>query len=49
MNRVAGINSLLTQTLSQEFVITPYVTTFNYKKVMFTSVTDPELWFVVNY
>ena len=49
INRVDGIRSLLQQTLSQQFVVTPNVTSFNYNKVKFTSVSDPDLWFIVNY
>ena len=49
MNRVTGIQNLMTQTLSDQFIISPYVTTFNYNKIKFTSVTDSDLWFVINY
>lgn len=48
-SRVEEIKSFMEQTLSQQFVITPYVTSFNYNKVKFTSVSDPDIWFIVNY
>ena len=49
INKVEGIRSFMEQTLSQQFAITPYMTTFDYSKVKFTSVSDPDLWFVINY
>ena len=48
-SRVEAISNLLEQTLSQQFVVTKFETTFNLSKLLFTAVNDPDLWFVVNY
>ena len=48
-NRVEAISSMLEQTLSQQFTISKFETTFNLSKILFTAVNDPDIWFVVNY
>lgn len=47
--RVESIGELFENTLSQEFKISAVKTQFNLSKIKFTSVSDPELWFVLNY
>jgi hypothetical protein len=48
-NRVGAISSMLEQTLSQSFTISKYITNFNQRKMLFTALNDPDLWFVINY
>ena len=48
-SRVEAISDMLEQTLSQQFIVSKFVTTFNLSKILFTAVNDPDIWFVVYY
>lgn len=49
LNRVDAIGTLLTSVLSQQFTISAISTQFDLSTIKLTSVTDPDLWFVIYY
>lgn len=49
MNAVPEIKALITEVLSQKFIIEKYITIFDLTKIKLTSESDPEIWFVINY
>ncbi len=49
LNAVPEIKTLMTEVLSQKFIINKYITIFDLTKIKLTSESDPEIWFVINY
>lgn len=47
--KLTKLNQLITETLSQQFLVDKYFSVFDLSKIKFTAVNDPELWFVVCY
>ena len=49
LNAVPEIKTLITEVLSQKFIIDKYTTIFDLTKIKLTSESDPEIWFVINF
>lgn len=44
-----SVKTLLETVLAQQWTVTPLETKFNYARIRFTSVADPELWFTASF
>jgi hypothetical protein len=48
LNVIDGISQVLTNDLSQEFVVESYTNAFVLNTLKFISVSDPDIWFTIS-